>query len=318
MTRFIKIFAYAIGCIIIAAVLFAAFLQWRGIPNYEMPKPVVATITSTPEMVVRGERLASMLCNHCHYNDANTMLTGKFLRDMPPMFGKVYSANITQDATHGIGKWTDAELLVLLRTGIKRDGQYAPAYMPKFANMSDEDINAVIAYLKSDKPEVIAQKVVSTPCAPSLFTKFLCLVAMKPYLYPEKELVEPDTTDKKAFGKYLVQGRFACFGCHSGDLTKVDELHPEKSFGYLGGGTEMLDMEGKPIKTRNITFDAETGIGKWTLEEFNLAMKAGIVPNDQPALRYPMIPYMRMTNIEIEAIYEYLKSAPKVVNKVER
>ena len=301
-----------------AAALFVAFLQWRGIPKYETPKPTVSVITPTPETVERGERLASMLCNHCHYNDANTMLTGKFLRDMPPMFGAVYSANITQDVTHGIGKWTDAELLVLLRTGIKPNGQYTPAYMPKFANMSDEDIRAVIAYLKSDKPEVAAQPVVAAPCEPSLFTKFLCLVAMKPYPYPEKAIAEPDTTNKVAFGKYLVQGRFACFGCHSGDLTKVDELNPEKSFGYLAGGTEMLDMEGKPIKTRNITFDTETGIGKWSLADFTLAMKTGIVPNKQPALRYPMIPYMRMTDTEIEAIYEYLKSVPKVVNKVER
>lgn len=66
--------------------------------------------------------------------------------------GKIYSQNITQDSTYGIGNWTDAELLYLLRTGIKKDGQYIPPYMAKLTVTSDQDINAIISFLRSDDP----------------------------------------------------------------------------------------------------------------------------------------------------------------------
>jgi cytochrome c551/c552 len=63
--------------------------------------------------------------------------------------------------------------------------------------------------------------------------------------------------------------------------------------------------------------DAETGIGKWSEEEFIKALKTGIVPNG-PALRSPMKPNTYLSDGEAKAIHAYLKTIPKISNKVER
>jgi len=64
--------------------------------------------------------------------------------------------------------------------------------------------------------------------------------------------------------------------------------------------------------------DENTGIGKWTEDEFVKAITSGILPGNQPGLREPMQPYSLLTDKEARAIYAYLKSVPKINNKVER
>ena len=136
--------------------------------------------------------------------------------DAPKEFGAIYSQNITQDKTYGIGTWTDGELLYLLRTGIKRDGRYAPPWMAKLPNMADEDINSVIAFLHSDDPMVAASLTPDTPCAPSFLAKFLATVAFKPLPFPGHRIEMPDTNNAVELGKYLVFN-LECYSCHSAD-----------------------------------------------------------------------------------------------------
>jgi hypothetical protein len=76
-------------------------------------------------------------------------LTGGREFDLP--FGKVFTRNITSDATTGIGRYTDAEIARVLRHSVKADGEMVLPFMP-FQNMSDEDLTAVISYLRSTKP----------------------------------------------------------------------------------------------------------------------------------------------------------------------
>ena len=71
------------------------------------------------------------------------------------------------------------------------------------------------------------------------------------------------------------------------------------------------------ITTLNITPDEETGIGKWTEDDFVKAVRTGVVPNG-PGLRDPMNPYIQLTDEEAKAIYAYLKTVPKLNHKVER
>ncbi len=80
----------------------------------------------------------------------------------------------------------------------------------------------------------------------------------------------------------------------------------------------MLDDQGRPIRTANITFDRETGIGgKYTKAQFIRALKQGVRP-DGSLLRYPMEPRPALTDSEAGAIYEYLKTVPKLRNDVAR
>jgi mono/diheme cytochrome c family protein len=314
-----KVFRYLLIFVLIVVVLvgaFASYVAIKGIPNYTAEK-VNLTVASTPERVAKGEKLASMLCKSCHYNDGTGKFTGRKL-DEVTQFGEIYSKNITKDPVHGIGKWADGELAVLLRTGVRPDGRYLPPYMPKLVHLSDEDLQSMIAYLRSDHAWVQADNTRQPDTKPSFLTKFLTTIkAMEPFPYPKEPIPGPDTTNKVSWGKYIALGQLECFSCHSLDFAKNDYFNPEKSPGFFGGGNEMVGMEGKKLKTLNITMD-ETGIGGWSEEDFVKAVKTGIVPGNAPALRPPMQPYSNLTDSEVKAIYAYLKTVPRIKNKVDR
>ena len=155
--------------------------------------------------------------------------------------------------------------------------------MVKLPNASDEDLRDIIAFLRSDDPLVKAQDVDNHDSRPSFLTKALCRVAFKPFPYPTQQKPAPPPGDAVAFGRYLVNVRLLCFSCHSADFKTNDELHPERSAGYLGGGNAMPDIGGKLVHTSNLTPDAETGIGRWSVEDFRRALKDGIRPDNRPA-----------------------------------
>src|SRR5690606_25760069 len=121
-------------------------------------------------------------------------------------------------------------------------------------------------------------------------------------------------TNLVKWGEYVSLYRVECYTCHSADFATVDFIQPENSKGFFGGGNPFNMPDGSVIRSRNLTMDEETGIGKWTEEEFVRALKTGIMPAGQPALRPPMKPYADLTDGEARAIFAYLKTIPKVKN----
>jgi mono/diheme cytochrome c family protein len=315
MKKLLKYLLVLVGIVLLIGLAGFLFIEIRGIPSYEAKK-IDYKVEVTPQRVERGKKIAMLLCANCHKDQETGVLTGHMMLDAPKEFGTVYSQNITHDKTYGIGTWTDGELLYLLRTGIKRDGKYAPPWMAKLPHMADEDINSVIAFLRSDDPMVAASAIPDKPCEPSFLAKFLSYVAFKPLPMPDHKIELPDTGNAVEFGKYLVYN-LECFSCHSANFKTNDELNPEKSVGFLGGGNKPLDMQGKQMVTQNLTPDEETGIGGWTEERFINALKNGVMQN-QPSLRYPMVPYIYLTDPEAKAIYAYLRTVPPLKNNVPR
>jgi hypothetical protein len=265
-------------------------------------------------MILEGKRIASMLCASCHFNPATNALTGHYMPEVIE-FGKIYSANITQDKQYGIGKYTDGQLLYLLRTGIKPDGTFLPPYMPKFVHMSDKDLHGIIGWLRSDDPMVTAKNIPDTVSEPNFFAKFLCTIAFKPATYPENPIVAPDTNNLVAYGKYITIGKIECFGCHSKNFEGLNVQEPEKSEGFLAGGNPIPGEAGKLISSANLTPDPETGIGLWSENQFVKALKFGIRP-DGRTNRLPMAPYAAMTDLEARSVFAYLNSLPPVKNKI--
>jgi cytochrome c1 len=191
--------------------------------------------------------------------------------------------------------------------------------MPKLIHISDEDIYSIVSFLHSSNNWVQANNTRKAESKPSFLTKFLVTIgAAKPFDYPKEKIPEPDTTDMVKWGKYISCYQLECFSCHSKDFAKNDFYTPEKSKGFFGGGNQMYNEEGKKMLTLNITMDENTGIGKWTEEQFIKAVKSGQVPDGGPALRYPMQPYSNLSDQEVRAIYAYLKTVPKLDHKVER
>lgn len=318
MKRFLKFSLYTILGLVAIVGIALLFVNFRGVPSYEVTIPENLKnikVEVTPTRVDRGEKISSMLCGGCHANNENK-LVGKHIIDLPAIFGKAYSRNITQDKEDGIGNYTDGELIHFIKTGIKKNGQYSPI-MLKMPRIADEDIHSIIAYLRSDRLPVQATKGIQPPQEPSLFLKVLTNTVMKPIPYSSAPIAVPDSSDTVALGKYLANDLIQCYACHSADFAKQDPLNPEKSLGFFGGGNEMPDLEGKIIPTANLTFDEETGIAKkYNEAQFIEAVKLG-KKYDGTTLRYPMMPHTALTDHEVKAIYAYLKTIPKIKNLVQ-
>jgi mono/diheme cytochrome c family protein len=314
MKRVLKWVGILVGTALVLVGIAAAYIAAAPIPSYPV-QPVQFEVDVTPERIVRGKRSVDMLCAGCHFDPETGGLTGKLMPDVPRQFGRSWSRNITAHPVKGIGSWTNGELAYLLRTGIARDGRYTPPWMVKLPNASDEDIRDIIAFLRSDDPLIQPRDASNHPSEPSFLTKVLCRVAFKPFAYPSQPIMAPPATDQVAYGRYVVTARLQCFTCHSADFKTNDDLRPERSEGYLGGGNAMPDLAGKLVYTANLTPDPETGIGKWTEEDFRRAVVDGIRPGNRP-LRYPMAPYRSVTDDEVKAMFAYLRTVPQIHNKV--
>jgi mono/diheme cytochrome c family protein len=314
--KILKGILVVLAVFVVLAASAALYIHLTGIPSYPVEK-VDLKIEITPERVAHGRKIANMLCAACHLDQATGRLTGRLMPDVPPQFGVAYSRNITRHPERGIGSWTDGEIAYLLRTGITRDGRYTPPWMVKLPRASDEEIAAIIAFLRSDDPLLQASDVPNKASEPTFLTKLLTRVAFLPFPYPKAPIAAPPTTDRVAYGRHLAVNLVGCFACHSADFATNDELHPEKSKGFFGGGNTMLDYNGKPIRTANITPDHETGIGSWSEDQFVRAVKGGFRPDNTPLL-YPMEAYVDLTDDEARAIYAYLKTVAPIKNKVER
>jgi mono/diheme cytochrome c family protein len=320
MKKVFKFIGFVLLGIIALIASGAAFIQFRGVPNYTYaPTPEIRNLQvprGDTALTARGIKIASVMCKVCHRGTDGKM-SGAMLSDLPPAFGQVASLNITQDSVHGISTWTDGELYYFLRTGIRKDGTWAPPMMPKYLAMADVDVKAIIAWLRSDDPDLAASAREYPANNWNFLIKFLSNVVISPPTLPTQPIMLPDTSNKLALGKYLANDVFGCFNCHSGDFVKNNPIQPEKSFRYYGGGNPMLNRAGEAVPTANITPHPETGIGKWTEQQFADAVLYCKKPGGG-SLVYPMPPHNTLTAHEVSAIYAFLKTVPPIDYKVER
>ncbi len=316
MRRALKIIAVALAAIALLVGGLLLYVQIDGIPRYPVEK-VTFKADPTPERLARGKVLVSTLCASCHMDPTTRQLTGKQMVDAPTEFGLIYSVNITRHPTKGIGSWTDGEIAYLLRTGVKRDGQYTPPWMVKLPHISDEDLASIIAFLRSDDSMVEASdRDPPGVTRPSFLTKLLCHVAFKKLPYPDRPITAPPVTDRVAHGRYLVAA-LECYGCHSADFKTMNIAEPEKSVGYMGGGNPLLDLRRQPVPSANLTPDTETGIGRWLEHDFVNALRTGFRP-DRSLIRYPMLPMPDLSEEEALAIYAYLRTVPPLRHAIAR
>jgi len=311
MRKVLKGAAVVVMVLVAAAGGFTAYVAIRGIPSYTHPA-IQFHVESTPQAVAHGRKLVRLLCMDCHFDPATRALTGKRMRDVPAKFGTIVAPNITQDSVHGIGSWSDGELAFLLRTGIGRDGRYEPPYMIKLPNAADDDIAAIIAFLRSDDAMVKPSSIAVQSSEPSFLVKMLCYFAFKPLPYSPQQIKAPAKANAVAYGRYLANGLLGCYDCHSADFRTNDPLQPEHSAHFYGGGNVFRSADGSTIQSPNITADATTGIGSWSEEQFVNALRRGFRPDRLP-VRYPMPRYVELDDDESTAIFAYLRTVPILV-----
>lgn len=277
--------------------------------KYEAPLPAIVASADTA-VIAKGRHivLGPGHCADCHSTVKNVdsllrlgqepSLSGGMLFDLP--FGKFYTRNLTPDSLTGIGRYTDGEIARVLRHSVKPNGEAVLPFMP-FQNMSDEDLTAVISYLRSAKPVRAEVPDHKWNVMGNVIKAFL----IKPSgpTEPIKKAVAADTT--AAYGKHLVMAVANCNECHTKRNGIGDYVGQP-----LAGGT-VFEEEGLPtLVSPNLTPDPKTGrITDWTQAMFINRFRMGKLIKHS---HMPWESYGRMTDTELKAIYKYLKSLPPV------
>jgi hypothetical protein len=176
--------------IVTIAVLSTVFLVFCNQPTKTEETASANTTSISPDSLVkRGAYLVSIMgCNDCltpkkmgpngpefdtertlsgHPADMpvakfdtgtakNWILFNQILTNYVGPWGISYSANLTPDST-GIGSWTEAQFFKAIREGKYKGLDNTRPLLPpmpwqEYRNATDEDLKAVFAYLKSNKP----------------------------------------------------------------------------------------------------------------------------------------------------------------------
>jgi mono/diheme cytochrome c family protein len=319
MIKVLKILGIALLGI---AVLIGAGISYvkTTLPNVGEPEEL--TIEITPGRIERGKYLAHSVsvCMDCHAIRDWSKFSG------PPVEGTLgkggdrfdqtmglpgvfFAKNITP---FGIKRYSDGELFRVITTGVTKEGRAMFPLMPylNYGKMDREDIYSIIAYVRSLSPieSTIQESEADFPMS----------IIMNTIPQPGNFETRPDTTDQLAYGAYLVNAA-GCVECH----TQLDKGQLVMDLAFAGG-REFGFPNGAVVRSANITADNETGIGKWSLDQFIHAFKqyadsSYVIPSVKPTDYNTIMPwtmYANMKESDLASIYAYMKTVAPIRNAV--
>lgn len=299
-------------------------------PSVSPPAPAAAPQDNSPEaqLVRKGQYLAAIGdCVSCHTRAGGEPFAGGLPLRTP--FGTIFTANITQDKDTGIGNWTEEQFTRAMRQGISEDGDHLYPAFPytAYTTITDEDVHAIFAYLKTLAP------VKYTPPANQMSFPFGMrgLLAIWNKMFLKDARYEPDAKQSAEWnrGAYLVQGLGHCGACHT-PRTKLGG--EDEKLAFTGGVYQddivdsvhegeiaKLDNVVRPWSAVNLT-SSPRGLGAWSEEEIAQYLKFG--HNARAGAFGPMLQVVDnstkyLTDEDAKAIAIYLKSLPANEQPVE-
>jgi mono/diheme cytochrome c family protein len=172
MKKILKWVLIVLGSLMVLA--FMGFLYF--IPPFELlPReafiqPHIQTVEASlqeigdPVQRLLAERgryiVGTSVCNDCHTPigeqgpKVEEFLAGG-VKLSSKAAGTAFSRNLTPHTETGLSQRTDEQVKRVLRSGVGPDGRiFHPTYMPwpSFSKMTDEDLHAVLVYLRNIKP----------------------------------------------------------------------------------------------------------------------------------------------------------------------
>lgn len=292
MKKLLRVGTWTVGVIVVLGIVAGSALYYATQRRLDRKWDVAGhalTIPADSLALERGRRIATTIskCSGCHTADFG----GGVFIDAPPV-ARLYSANLTRGKGGIGGQLSDLDWERAIRHGVKPDGS-ALLFMPsqEFQHISDEDMAALIAYLKTLPPvdrEVGKNSV--GPIGRALFAKGeLQLVPAEIVTHTAAHPAPVPMGVSVAYGQYIAEIG-GCKGCHG----------PGLSGGHIPG----TPPEWKPAS--NIT---PTGIGHYTEEDFFRALREGKRPGGAPIDSLMPFRFTRdMTDDEIRALYLFLKT----------
>jgi mono/diheme cytochrome c family protein len=277
---------------------FVAFAGARGFITGYFPGADPApdlTVAGTPEQIARGEYIVNIACVGCHSPvGANGRPTGEH-----PLSGGWNIAEsegfgfigdmIAENLTPGgkLKDYTDGELFRVLRYSIDKQGRQLGmmSFLP-YRELSNEDTEAIIAYLRSLPPAPN-----SSPTGDNM--NFLGAVMSGAGLFGEAPPPAPAIVNAPPQGANPEYGKYVatfgeCRGCHGPDMT----------------GSPATSVSAAIINPRPF-------ISSLSLEEFIQTMRTGVRPNGTPFNEgMPWQNASKMTDEDLSALFAYLITEP--------
>ena len=280
-----------IGLLLLAGVVLYFIGDARLNNTYDVP-PSNIVLPTDEASIEFGRHRAETLCQGCHGAD----LSGVENWFSAPPIGTIDSVNLTS-GEGGIGdEFTTEDYVRAIRHGIDHEGK--PIFItavPSTAHLSDEDLGAIIAYLKTVPPvDHQTKERYFTPLARILLAAGVLGKLPAESVSHETHVNAPERGVSVEYGKYLVDTN-DCRVCHGPELN----------------GGPFPDPTITKISP-NLTPDGEVGF--WTEEEFINTIRAGRTPSG-----YELDPnfmhwkdYRLLYDDELKAVYMYMQSLPKL------
>lgn len=282
--------------LILALVLIVAVLGTLKLnQNYNADHPVVEVKAAASQEKLAWAANYTQICG-CHNPEGKPKFSGQdFLAPQPggggiPPIGTLYARNLTPGGE--LKDWSDGEIVRAIREGVHKSGR-SLIIMPStiFHNLSDEEVQAIVAYLRS-QPAV-------TPDAPpnglnalgAVFvgTVFGGALSVQPHITQPIVAPPPGVTVER--GQYLVSIS-GCNDCHGKNLAG----------GIAGGG---------PPPGPNLT----AFVPKWSEADFVKTIRTGVDPTGHE-LNPQEMPWKELTQFltddDLKAIYLYVHGLPEL------
>jgi len=269
------------------------------------------TAEALPELVARGAYLATAGdCAACHRDtQSDHPLAGGYGIQSP--MGVIYASNITPSTQYGIGRYSLAEFIAVMREGKAPGGRYLYPAMPytAFAGMSDRDLQALYSYLMLAVKPVDHQ--VPQTDLPFPFS-FRPVMRLWNALYLDSRPIPGSEAAGGSVerGEYLVRTLTHCSTCH----TPRNTLMAEQQAKFLSGS--QLGGWVAP----NITPDPQAGIGQWSEQQLVTYLQTGAVHGLAIAGgemgTAVQNSFSKLNQDDLLAIARYIKSVPAIQGEV--
>lgn len=251
----------------------------------------------------RGRALVNgiVACGNCHTPQGpDGPVAGMEMAGGTPFVEEpftAYASNITPDPETGIGRWTDEQVIAAIREGRRPDGSLIGPPMPIgfYRGLSDGDLRAIVAYLRSVPP--VRHSV------PKSEYRMALPAAYGP---PVGAVAEVPRTDPVTYGAYMAGPLGHCMECHT-PMLPDGRLDMSRAG---AGGRSFAGPWGVSL-SRNITQDKEFGLGAWSDADIRKAITEGVRPDGSrlsPPMGYHY--YRTMSDGELGALVAYLRTLP--------
>ena len=319
MKKVLKVVSLLIGIIVVIILLVLAYLQITY-PRSNPPEDII--IKTTAQRLQRGKYLSNHVaaCIGCHSIRDWTKFAappkpetvgggGDQIDERSGFPGTVVIKNITPAA---LESWSDGELIRAITCGVTREDEPLFPIMPfpDYNVLSREDLYSIIAYLKTlDRIKNNYPKTkLNFPI--NFIARTLPLQSYKP------TQALSDSTGA-IYGNYL-STIASCAGCHS----QMNRGQYIEGMQYAGG--REFKISSGVVRSSNITPSNDLGIGRWTKEMFirrfkNLETESASnfrVGSQDFNTPMPWTQYAGMTEKDLGAIFEYLRTLEPVENQV--